>query len=170
MNGSRKLCPYPTRIDIPVEVRADMIDVLNWTLATAVDLKTQVKQAHWNLKGINFYQPSELFNNIAAKIEQHIDLIAQRITILGGRAMGTSRTAARHSTLPEYPLDITDDKEHMAALAERLAIYAKYLRENIDLCFTLGDANTANLYTEISRRIDKYLWFLESQLATLELK
>lgn len=155
---------YPTRIDIPVEMREQVIDILNLTLAASLDLKTQTKQAHWNVKGTDFYQLHLMFDEIATEIEDFIDMFAERITALGGLAMGTARIAAERSILPEYPFDILDGKDHVTALADRFAPYAKHLREAIDKTGSLGDADTADLYTEVSRVIDKRLWFLEAHL------
>jgi starvation-inducible DNA-binding protein len=106
----------------------------------------------------------ELFDEIAAELEEYIDMFAERITALGGYACGTVRMAAANSFVPEYPTDILMGMEHVTALADRFAPYAKQLREAIDKTTDLGDADTADLYTEVSRTIDKRLWFLEAHL------
>ncbi|MEI1374441.1 DNA starvation/stationary phase protection protein Dps [Nostoc sp. UHCC 0926] len=161
---------YPTRIDIPADARVQIIVILNQTLAATLDLKTQTKQAHWNVKGTDFYQLHELFDELAGELEEYIDLVAERITALGGYALGTVRSAASDSILPEYPFDILDGKDHVTALADRFAPYAKHIREAIAKTNDLGDADTADLYTEISRTIDKRLWFLEAHLQVAEIK
>lgn len=155
---------HSTRIDLPVDVRVHVIDTLNATLACTLDLKTQVKQAHWNVKGMDFYQLHELFDEMAAELEDYIDMVAERVTALGGTALGTARIAASQSSLPEYPLTILAGKDHVTALADRFAAYGKLLREGITSTDDLEDADTADLYTEISRAIDKRLWFLEAHL------
>lgn len=155
---------YSTRIDIPAETRSQVNTLLNQSLATTIDLKTQIKYAHWNVKGKDFYQLHLLFDEIASEVEEFIDLLAERITTLGGQASGTARIAAQRSQLPEYPFDAVDGMEHVAALADRLAIYAKSLRQNIEATDDLGDIDTNDLYVEISRAIDKRLWFLEAHL------
>jgi starvation-inducible DNA-binding protein len=157
---------YSTRIDISAEIRSQVNLLLNQSLATAIDLKTQIKYAHWNVKGNNFYQLHTLFDEIASEVEEFIDLIAERITALGGEALGTARIAAERSELPEYPFDAVDGMDHVAVLADRLAIYAKTLRQNIGKTDDLGDMNTNDLFIEISRAIDKRLWFLEAHLQT----
>ncbi|PSN16101.1 DNA starvation/stationary phase protection protein Dps [filamentous cyanobacterium CCT1] len=157
---------YPTRIDMSAEVRSQVCDVLNQTLAATLDLKTQTKQAHWNVKGMNFFQLHELFDELAGELEGYVDLVAERVTALGGTAMGTARIAAAESILPEYPIDAVEGPEHVTALAERFAAYGKHVREAIDTTDDLGDADTADLYTEISRTIDMRLWFLEAHLVT----
>lgn len=155
---------YPTRIDLAADIRTQVVSVLSQTLAASLDLKTQVKQAHWNVKGLNFYQLHELFDEMATELEDFVDMVAERITALGATAMGTARIAAAQSILPEYPYDIVDGVEHVTALAERFALYASHVRSAIDHTGALGDADTADLYTEISRAIDKRLWFLEAHL------
>lgn len=166
MGGNSHGQLYSTRIDMPAETRLQVIAVLNQTLASTLDLKTQVKQAHWNVKGMDFYQLHELFDEMASELEEYIDMVAERVTALAGLALGTARIAAAQSKLPEYPFDILDGKDHIIALSERYATYAKSLREDIDKTDELGDADTADLYTEVSRAIDKRLWFLEAHLQT----
>ena len=155
---------YGTRIDLREDVRVQTIEILNQTLAATLDLKTQTKQAHWNVKGMDFYQLHKLFDEIATELEEYTDMVAERVTALGGVAMGTARIAARESILPEYALDAVVGVEHVTALADRFGAYAKHLREAIDQTDELGDADTADLYTEVSRTIDKRLWFLEAHL------
>jgi starvation-inducible DNA-binding protein len=155
---------YPTRIDLPLDVRAQVGELLNQTLAATLDLKTQAKQAHWNVKGTDFLQLHELFDELSTELEDYIDLVAERITALGGTALGTARMAAATSILPEYPLDAVDGPEHLAALADRYAAYGKHLRNAIEQTAEWGDADTSDLYTEVSRTIDKRLWFLEAHL------
>jgi len=161
---SNKTSFYPTRIDLPLDTRKPVVDMLNGTLAATTDLKTQTKQAHWNVKGTDFYQLHLLFDEMATELEDFSDLVAERITALAGTAMGTVRMAASNSILPEYDFDAVGSMEHVAALADRYAAYAKHLREGIAKADELGDMDTSDLYTEISRTIDKRLWFLEAHL------
>jgi starvation-inducible DNA-binding protein len=155
---------YPTRIDLAADIRQGVVEVLSQTLAASLDLKTQVKQGHWNVKGLDFYQLHQLFDEMAGELEEFVDMVAERITALGGTAMGTARIAAAQSILPEYPYEIASGVEHVTALAERYAMFAAHLRSGIEQTDVLGDADTADLYTEISRAIDKRLWFLEAHL------
>ena len=157
---------YPTRIDLPKEVRSQVVTILNQTLAASLDLKTQIKQAHWNVKGKDFFQLHELFDEMAGEMGEYVDMVAERVTALGSTALGTARIAADVSILPEYPLDAVEGEEHITALAERYAAYGQHVREAIDQTDAAGDADTADLYTEISRTIDKRLWFLEAHLVT----
>lgn len=155
---------YPTRIDLAEDVRVKTIEILNQTLAATLDLKTQTKQAHWNVKGMDFYQLHELFDEIATELEEYVDMVAERVTALGGTAMGTARIAASESILPEYALDAVSGVDHVTALADRFGVYTKHVREAIAQTEDLGDADTADLYTEISRTVDKRLWFLEAHI------
>ncbi len=155
---------YNTRIDLTEDVRVQVIEILNQTLAATLDLKTQTKQAHWNVKGMDFYQLHELFDEMSGELEEYVDMVAERVTALGGTALGTARIAASESILPEYPLDAVSGIEHITALADRYAAYGKHVRVAIDSTGDLGDADTSDMYTEISRTIDKRLWFLEAHL------
>ncbi len=157
---------HTTKIDISKDKREKAVEILNQRLADAADLRSQSKQAHWNVKGMNFIALHELFDRVATDLEPHIDDIAERITTLGGTALGTVRVAAQNSTLAEYPLEITDGAAHVDALSTALADFGKKVRADIDATDELGDADTADLLTGISRSVDKLLWFVEAHLQT----
>ena len=155
---------HNTKNDLVNGTRGEVVEILNARLADVIDLKTQAKQAHWNVKGIHFIGLHELFDQVAIAAEAHTDLIAERITALGGTAYGTARVAAQNSTLPEYPLEIVDGTAHVDALSTALADFGKNVRQGIDDTDKLGDKDTADLFTEVSREIDKLLWFVEAHL------
>ena len=155
---------FETRIDLAPSARRNVIPILQGNLSDAVDLFTQIKQAHWNVKGPTFIALHEFFDRIAETVEEHADLIAERITALGGRADGTARVVAAQSRLTEYPLGAVDGPEHVVAVADALARFGKGARAGIDGAAELGDADTADVLTEISRAVDKQLWFVEAHL------
>jgi starvation-inducible DNA-binding protein len=153
---------HKTKNDLSKAKREKIINILNQSLADAIDLKSQAKQAHWNVKGPNFIALHELFDRVATELDTHVDDIAERITTLGGTAMGTVRIAAKQSSLAEYPHEITDGSAHVDALSTALSEFGKKVRSNIDETDEIGDKDTADLYTGISRSIDKLLWFVEA--------
>ena len=136
---------HPTKNDLADNVRAASIELLQARLSDAIDLTTQTKQAHWNVKGKDFYQLHLLFDEMADELEEYSDMVAERITALAGTAMGTARIAASESIIPEYDFDAIGGMEHVAALADRYAAYAKHLRESIDKADVLGDMDTSDL-------------------------
>ncbi len=154
---------FKTSIDIDSKVRAEMSELLNRQLADTFDLYSQTKQAHWNVKGVEFFQLHELYDTLAGKLLAPIDEIAERITSLGGTALGTVQMAADTSRLPDFPT-VVNGRESLAALVERYAAVAASTRKAIDTATEAGDATTADLFTEISRELDKDLWFLEAHL------
>ena len=125
---------------------------------------SQVKQAHWNVKGSDFWQLHKLFDEVAERAAEWVDEFAERVTALGGYATGTVRMAVASSTLPEFPTEITESMDYVRAVAERLAAFTNSAREAIDQADELGDAATADLFTEVTRCADKYLYFLEAHL------
>lgn len=155
---------FETKIDLPMETRTQMVELLNQQLADTFDLYSQVKQAHWNVKGRDFYQLHKLFDAVAEEVLEWVDMFAERATALGGYATGTARMAAGSSRLPEFPTDITEGMEHVQCLVERFGQYCGTTREGIDTADEGGDASTADLFTEISRCADLQLYFLESHL------
>ncbi len=155
---------HVTKIDIKKETREQMIELLNARLADAIDLKSQAKQAHWNVKGMSFIALHELFDQVSTQVDTHSDTIAERVTILGGTAEGTVRVSAAKSSLSQYPMEITDGRDHVDALSGALAEFGKNVRANIDDADEAGDKDTADLFTEVSREIDKLLWFVEAHI------
>ena len=135
---------------------------MNQRLADAVDLQMQIKQAHWNVKGPHFIGLHELFDQIDEAVEGYVDLIAERIVQLGGIAEGTVRVAAERSRLEEYPLNIGDGQGHVEAVSKAFSTFGHEARKTIDQAEELEDADTADIFTEISRGIDKWLWFVEA--------
>jgi starvation-inducible DNA-binding protein len=155
---------FRTSVNLKENTRQEIIQILNARLADTLDLKLQTKHAHWNVKGSDFIQLHELFDEVATHLEAHSDLIAERITALGGVANGTTRQAAAASSIPEYDLNAVDGLAHVAALVERLAKLTNQARTDIDRADELDDKGTSDLLTQIVRDADKDLWFLEAHL------
>jgi starvation-inducible DNA-binding protein len=155
---------HPTKNDIPLQKRKQLIEKLNQLLADAIDLNTQVKQAHWNVKGANFIALHQLFDSISSEVVEDYDMIAERLVQLGGQAIGTARAIAKASRLAEYPLTINDEEAHADALSSAIAAFNKLARKAIDETDSLGDAITADMLTQITRGLDKQLWFVEAHL------
>ena len=153
---------YETENDPPEQPRSELNALMNHRLADAVDLQMQMKQAHWNVKGPHFIGLHELFDQIDEAVEAYVDLIAERIVQLGGIAEGTVRMAAERSRLEEYPLDIADGHAHVEAVSKALSTFGHEARKTIEEADELKDAATADIFTEISRGIDKWLWFVEA--------
>jgi starvation-inducible DNA-binding protein len=153
-----------TKNDLSGSLRAKVVELLNARLADAIDLQTQSKQAHWNVKGPNFIALHELFDKINEEVEDYVDEIAERAVQLGGVAEGTARMVANRSSLSEYPAKTVDGRSHAEALSSALAAFGKSVRKAINDANDLGDLDTADLFTEVSRGIDKWLWFVEAHL------
>lgn len=155
---------YRTRNDIPEVTRNKVIDILNGRLSDAIDLYFHAKQAHWNVKGPSFIALHELFDDVASTIAGHADLIAERIVQLGGTAEGTVHISAKRSLLAEYPLGITTGKGHVEALATSLAAFGSQVRQAIDQTAAMQDVDTSDIFTEVSRSVDKHLWLVEAHI------
>jgi starvation-inducible DNA-binding protein len=155
---------YETGNDLAPTTRRSAIELLNEHLADAVDLHLQAKQAHWNIKGPNFVGLHELFDQVAAEAHGYSDLIAERAVALGGVARGTLQAVSAQSQLREYPLDVGDWRAHVRAMQDALATFGRGVRKAIDDATALNDADTADLFTEISRGVDKSLWMVEAHV------
>lgn len=153
---------YETENSLPKSARAELVVLLNQHLADAIDLQMQLKQAHWNVKGPNFIGLHELFDKVAESVESYVDLVAERITQLGGIAQGTIRAAATNTRLPEYPPTLANGSDHIAAVATALSTFGDALQAALNETMALNDPNTTDMLTEISRGIDQWLWFVEA--------
>ncbi|MBI1358274.1 MAG: DNA starvation/stationary phase protection protein Dps [Acidobacteria bacterium] len=162
MTATEKLQLNLTKNDLPEDVRLDMITLLQGALADALDLRMQSKQAHWNVKGPSFIALHELFDTASDEAATYSDDLAERLVQLGGVADGTAQTVARTTTLPKYSTEIRSGKEHVDAYAAALSTFGKRVRQSIDKADAAGDKDTADLFTGISRGVDKMLWFVEA--------
>jgi starvation-inducible DNA-binding protein len=155
---------FNTKNDLSPETRETMATLLNARLADAIDLQTQCKQAHWNVKGPGFFELHLLFDKVNESVEEYVDEIAERIVQLGGIAEGTARAVALRSALSEYPEDAVDCAAHADALSSALAAFGGAVRKAADSAQESGDADTMDLFTEVSRGTDKWLWMVEAHL------
>lgn len=162
--GTERVELTRTQNGVPEENRKQMVELLNQRLADTFDLFSQTKQAHWNVKGPQFYQLHELYDELAEKLLAHIDALAERATALGGAADGTARMAARSSHLVEFPAGFVGSKESVQLLVDRYANAANAMREAIDEAEKAEDMVSSDLFIEVTHDLDKSLWFLESHL------
>lgn len=153
---------HPTKNRLDSAIRNQIIDLLQLRLADAVDLTTQTKQAHWNVKGPNFIALHELFDTLHTEMDDFTDTIAERLVALGGQAYGTAREAAKRSQLSEYPVNASTSAAHIDALSSAFAAFGDAVRKAIDTAAEIGDQDTSDVFTEVSRGVDKALWFIEA--------
>lgn len=156
------LALFATKHGLPDSTRAQVVDLLGQRLADGLDLQSQCKQAHWNVKGPHFMQLHLLFDQVNAAVEEYVDTIAERIVQLGGVAEGTVRAVADRSALAEYPLALSSGGDHVAALSDSLAQFGRTVRTGIEEMDALTDAVSADILTEVARGLDKWLWFVEA--------
>ena len=153
---------HKTRNDLTADVRARVSLLLNSRLATAIDLYLQTKHAHWNVKGPSFIALHELFDKLGEELEEYIDEMAERAVALGAVAEGTTNSVIERTQLAKYPAQVSEGLAHVDALANAYATFGKAVREAIDEAGRAGDADTSDLFTGISRGMDKSLWLLEA--------
>jgi len=155
---------FTSRVSVDQKTKTALIEDLNTTLATTIDLQMQVKQAHWNVKGPQFVSRHELFEAVASRLRSSADMIAERAATLGGYAGGTVRMSAEASKLPEYELNAVDGRHHIKTLVDRFATYTELLRDSIEKAEAHKEPATIDLYTEVLRTTELDMWFLESHI------
>ena len=155
---------HHTRNNLSDNARKVTLQLLNARLADGLDLALITKQAHWNLKGLQFIGVHEMLDGFRTEQDDLNDKMAERAVQLGGTAYGTTQAITANSQLTAYPTDIYAIADHLAALIDRYAVTANAVRASIDEADDAGDADTADLFTEVSRALDKQLWFLEAHV------
>ena len=156
---------YKTPSQLPEAARVAIAKVLNEQLATGLDLHSQLKLAHWNVRGPQFPALHPLFEQLANQLAIHNDAIAERAVTLGALAIGTARQVAARSKLAEYPTTTTRDLEHVAALAERFDTYLEGVRSARATAEQHGDVTTVDLLGPVVEEFEKNAWFLRATLA-----
>ncbi|KIT17074.1 DNA starvation/stationary phase protection protein Dps [Jannaschia aquimarina] len=147
------------------QTQSQMIDLLNARLADSTSLTLAVKQAHWNLRGRGYIGVHELLDEVADRLREHSDLMAERVAIMGGHAKGTVEVAAGATTLEAYPVELTDLQSHVQELVKRFKDHGAKVREGIEAADEAGDPDVEDLLTEVSREVDKDAWFIGANLA-----
>ena len=155
---------YKSSVGAPDKNRQAIVALLNARLADSIDMRSQIKWAHWNVKGMHFIQLHELFDSVQEHVDDASDTIAERIAALGGVANGTVREVAAKSGLKEADLSASDGPSQLKWLVHNFAHHVNALRTAVQESDDLEDPITTDLFTAMTRELDKDLWFLEAHL------
>lgn len=155
---------YKSPSPLKQETREKLVDTLNARLGDGLDLHSQIKVAHWNVRGPQFAALHPLFETFAVGLALHNDTIAERAVTLGGKAFGTARHVASTSRISEYPQETTRDMDHVKLLAERFDAYLEGVRSSRTLAESLQDTDTADVFTQVITEFEKHAWFLRASL------
>ncbi len=155
-----------TFCDLSLSIREKAAPLLQQSVANGLDLYSQIKQAHWTIKGPAFLLIHEFFDDLGSQVLEFVDVLAERLEQIGGTVQGTIRVAARSSTLEEYPLENVDEQDHIKSICKVLRVFNHQCRENIQIFSDMKDDVTSELYTDIALALDKKMWMLESHLKT----
>ncbi|MGI4758731.1 MAG: DNA starvation/stationary phase protection protein Dps [Janthinobacterium lividum] len=161
---------YKNRVALSDDVKTQVVTEMNRTLAASLDMYSQAKFAHWNVKGINFYQLHLVFDTVAKTIFKQIDPIAERITQLGGMANGTVRQSAASSAIQSYPVESVSGPDHLKALADSLGTYCGLMREVSSKIDDIGDKPSADFFNQLIVDAEEELYFLESHMEAGEVQ
>lgn len=155
---------FPTKNYLSQQVRSTSITALNQALADVTAVTMQLQAAHWNVRGMHFYQLHEVFEDVYEELLEHVDVIAERATALGGQAMGTAPVVAQRSSVPHFDPTLSDEQALLDQVATSLASLDATLYDEINRVSEQGDLDTADLLNEVSRTVSKSLWLVEAHL------
>jgi starvation-inducible DNA-binding protein len=162
--GAYRAGMYKTPSHLSETARTAIARTLNDRLVDGLDLHSQIKVAHWNVRGPQFPALHPLFEQFATQLALHNDAIAERAVTLGSLARGTARQVAQASRLPDYPAELTRDLDHVKALAERFEAFLVGVRESRKLAVEQSDDETVDLLTGVVTEFEKNAWFLRATL------
>jgi starvation-inducible DNA-binding protein len=160
----REILMYHSPSRLSEKPRRKVTEALNNVLADGLDLHSQIKVAHWNIKGAHFAALHPLFETFAVALAGFTDEVAERAVTLGGMAFGTARHVAKHSRLDEYPQETTKDLDHVQLLAERIEVFLDSVREARAVATKHEDDDSVDLLTTIVEAFEKHAWFLRATL------
>lgn len=142
------------------------IDLLEVNLSDEVTLYTKTRKFHWNVSGESFMELHKLFQSQYTETEEVIDEIAERISKLGGKPMGTMKEFSQHTRLKESPGKIPSSKDMLKELLSDHESIIKHLRKDIDECADkLKDAGTADFLTGLMEQHETTSWILRRYLS-----
>ena len=153
-----------TRNSIHDNARKAAIAALGARMADAIDLALAIKHAHWNVRGPQFIAVHEMLDTLRTQMDDHVDTMAERISQLAGTPQGTLQGVSGATSLPAYPADAKTIEAHLTALADRYGAFANAVRKDIEAVDEAGDPTSADVLTQVSRGVDKSLWFIEAHL------
>ena len=156
----------PTRIALPPEVRAAMVERLQSLTFSGIDLSLRGKIAHWNVQGPLFGILHPLFDEVVDAARDWYDTTAERALQLGGSIEGTPSQVVAGTQLPQPQGATTtpsmNPRANLMALADALGSYGNAIRAAITMATELGDDVSSNMLAEIGMEADKLLWKLEA--------
>ncbi len=156
---------FKTTSTLPEASRITLGQTLNARLQDGLDLHSQVKMAHWNVRGPQFLTLHPLFETLATELLLQTDTLAERAVTLGVPADATARTVAAQSRLAEYPRDVVRDVDHLRAIASRVDTWVAGLRQSRGVAEELKDTDTVDLLTGMVSSWEKHAWFLSASQA-----
>jgi starvation-inducible DNA-binding protein len=155
---------YP--IDLSEETRAASVEALNQVLVDTMYLRDLYKKHHWQVTGATFFQLHLLFDKHFKEQVELVDLIAERIQILGGLALGTPHDVAERTKIERAPREREQVPVQLSRLIEAHTVILKEARDAARIATANGDDSTNNLLVSfVLPENEKEVWFLSAHLA-----
>lgn len=150
-------------IGLEVDVRVPIIKILNSILSNEAVLTLKTRNAHWNVRGLSFFELHILFDTQYKQLNDISDEIAERVRMVGGVAMGSFAEYLTHTQLEDRPAEVPDIL-HLLADHETII---RYLHEDIRKCNDeFVDEGTSDLLVSVMRMHEKMAWMLRSYIET----
>jgi starvation-inducible DNA-binding protein len=161
----REIQPYGKMITMPIaldeNVRAQSAENLNQLLADTMTLRDMYKKHHWQVAGHTFYQLHLLFDKHHEEQDELVDLIAERIQLLGGISIAMAHDVAETTMIPRPPRGREEVPVQISRLLEAHELILKEARTMAKLADQAGDDGTNDLIvSNVIRTNELQTWFV----------
>ena len=161
--------PYGTIVRLPIGLDESVckasVAALNQTLADTITLRDLYKKSHWQVAGHTFYQLHLLFDKHFEAQNELVDLIAERIQLLGGISLAMSADIAEETLIPRPPRGREEVPVQISRLLEAHELIITHVRAAADAASDAGDEGTNDLLvSDVLRTNELQVWFLAEHL------
>lgn len=137
---------------------------LTQAVTDLLDLRMQVKQAHWNIAGSSFFGVHKLLDKLAEELDATIDTTAERQRSLGFITHGTARHVAKNSSLKQLAPETQAIPEVVNHLVDLYLTVGEATKEGIRLADEEEDPGTSDMLVDCLRMLDQHRYLLQSYL------
>ena len=162
---AHEIQPFGHLVKLPIAISetacAESVTNLNQVLADTMTLRDMYKKHHWQVAGPTFYQLHLLFDKHYDEQVELVDLIAERIQVLGGLSIATAADVAETTLIPRPPRGREEVPVQISRLLHAHEIVLKEVHTMARLAGDQGDDGTNDLLiSDVMRRNELQVWFL----------
>ena len=157
-------------LELEEEVRLEMTEQLNQLLADTMTLRDLYKKSHWQVAGPTFYQLHLLYDKHYEEQAEIVDIIAERIQLLGGISIAMAADIAETTRIERPPRGREEVPVQISRLLDAHQIIIGHCRTLAKRASTVGDDGTNDMIlSDVLRRNELQVWFVSEHLVDMPL-